>query len=698
MVIFLNKKMISSNIKKIFDTNISIKLISFFVIIFTLELPINSWEKYVVISLYILGFFFTKINKNKKLIFYLILSLILFNIIKFFLPSNIIIEKHAVFTPFNENANLQKNIIPKNIYETALTILEEKNSYFLEIDYPNSWSFSADSFWSKDGYSRKLKNLNFNNRYDLNIGQLNHISFYKPNAKNSYELYYPIIFSFEFKNLIANEICWKGILFSKNNNDFEINQNKEFSCDNINNINLLNNKLIGLDFDKSSKLSIKLKHHGLINKALTQVHLLSAFLLILYLFILFKFSFGNIFTLTISNSLFFIYLYELISKGLPSGFSELIYLQRGNDGLTHFKIGREILENIHNYDFYSAIRGGSDVFYFMPGMRYANTFFMSLFGDSLLGYFIITSFIPFVIYILLRKIINKNWSIILLWCFLILPFFESFGFFQFYYSKLAILGFGEPLSYFFLFLGIYFLIQKNNHDFYSINYLNFFVIGLFFFFCVSLRPNYIILFIAFFIILGFYNIYLLLNNSNFSNHKFLRKYFLLIFGFSPILLVTLHNWYFGKQIVLLTSASMIVENLRVPPYIWLDSIINLFKLEINKQNWTLIFKNVQTWINYYEFWLILVYLNLWVGVFRKNNYFLFRILSFSLIIAHIPYLFYAGDHRYTYGLWTICLIIFFKDFKEFYFQRYFYKNLKRFKFEENFSQLFYKILEPIKTK
>ena len=99
MVIFLNKKMISSNIKKIFDTNISIKLISFFVIIFTLELPINSWEKYVVISLYILGFFFTKINKNKKLIFYLILSLILFNIIKFFLPSNIIIEKHAVFTP-----------------------------------------------------------------------------------------------------------------------------------------------------------------------------------------------------------------------------------------------------------------------------------------------------------------------------------------------------------------------------------------------------------------------------------------------------------------------------------------------------------------------------------------------------------------------------------------------------------------------
>ena len=115
----------------------------------------------------------------------------------------------------------------------------------------------------------------------------------------------------------------------------------------------------------------------------------------------------------------------------------------------------------------------------MPGMRYANTFFMSLFGDSLLGYFIITSFIPFVIYILLRKIINKNWSIILLWCFLILPFFESFGFFQFYYSKLAILGFGEPLSYFFLFLGIYFLIQKNNHDFYSINYLNFFVIGLF---------------------------------------------------------------------------------------------------------------------------------------------------------------------------------------------------------------------------
>ena len=415
---------------------------------------------------------------------------------------------------------------------------------------------------------------------------------------------------------------------------------------------------------------------------------------------IFKYNFSTFFTLLISNSFYVIFLFDLILKDLPSRFSELVYLQRGNDGLTHFGLGRNILENLYNHNFVEVLRGGSDIFYFMPGMRYANTLFMLLFGDSLLGYFLITSFIPFIIYKILRKLINKNWSIILLWCFMIIPLFESFGFFQFYYSKLTVLGFGESLSYFCLYMGILLLIPGRNEDLYSNATIKYFYIGILFFLVVLLRPNYILQFVTFFSILGFHIIYLIIydtqKTSQLKYSNYIRKYIILIVGFSPILLVTLHNWYFGDKLVLLTSASIITENLRAPPYVWIDAIFSLANFEINKESWNIIIYNLKIWINYYEFWLLLVYINLWLGVFRLNNDILFRIICLSLIASHITYLFYAGDHRYTYGLWTLSLLVFFRDFKEFYFKKYFKTRYSKFEFNGEFKPLFYKIFDPIK--
>ena len=420
----------------------------------------------------------------------------------------------------------------------------------------------------------------------------------------------------------------------------------------------------------------------------------------MFLFNLFKYNFSNFFTLLVSNSFYIIFLFDLILKDLPSRFAELVYLQRGNDGLTHFGLGRNILENLYNYNFLEVLRGGSDIFYFMPGLRYANALFMLLFGDTLLGYFLITSFIPFIIYKILRKLINKNWSIIILWCFMIVPLFESYGFFQFYYSKLTVLGFGESLSYFCLYMGTLLLIPGKNENFYSNATIKYFFMGILFFLVVLLRPNYILQFVTFFSILGFHVLYLIIYDaqkpSKLKYSNYIRKYIILIAGFSPILLVTLHNWYFGNQLVLLTSASTITENLRVPPYVWIDAIYSLANFEINKESWNIIIYNLKTWINYYEFWLIIVYINLWIGIFRKNNDILFKIISASLIASHITYLFYAGDHRYTYGLWTLSLLVFFRDFKEFYFKKYFKTRFSKFEFNKEFKPLFYKIFDPIK--
>ena len=180
------------------------------------------------------------------------------------------------------------------------------------------------------------------------------------------------------------------------------------------------------------------------------------------------------------------------------------------------------------------------------------------------------------------------------------------------------------------------------------------------------------------------------------NDEKLIKFILILIGFSPIFLILLHNWYFGQKFILLTEASAIKENLRVPPSFLIFTIYEFFKFNIIYENWSIIFNNLKTWINYYEIWLMLIYANLWVGLLRKNNAFIFRIICFSLICSHFTYVFYAGDHRYTYGLWTLCLLIFFRDIGEFYYPNYLIQKIKKLNLKNNFNNSIYYFFDPIK--
>ena len=173
--------------------------------------------------------------------------------------------------------------------------LTKKNDYFVNVDIQRKWSFSADSFWTKDSYSREFSNLNFVDRYQLNIGQFNDSAYY---INDSYDLYYPLIFAFKFNKLIADEICWKGMLFFPNNkNEYSLKKNKNLSCLSINQINIDNKTIFALDLDKSSNLSIKLKYNGFFKNLLIQLNLINLFILILFIFTLFRYNYSSLLTL-----------------------------------------------------------------------------------------------------------------------------------------------------------------------------------------------------------------------------------------------------------------------------------------------------------------------------------------------------------------------------------------------------------------
>ena len=55
-----------------------------------------------------------------------------------------------------------------------------------------------------------------------------------------------------------------------------------------------------------------------------------------------------------------------------------------------------------------ALRGGADVFYFMPGLRYFSSFNNLIFGETTYGYLLACTFIP---YLILSNISGGNGNI-----------------------------------------------------------------------------------------------------------------------------------------------------------------------------------------------------------------------------------------------------------------------------------------------
>ena len=73
----------------------------------------------------------------------------------------------------------------------------------------------------------------------------------------------------------------------------------------------------------------------------------------------------------------------------------LRFYRGGADGLLHYSYGRDIVENLNNYNFFEAFKGGEEIFYFMPGLRYFSSLNNIIFGDTAYGYLISCTFIHF---------------------------------------------------------------------------------------------------------------------------------------------------------------------------------------------------------------------------------------------------------------------------------------------------------------
>ena len=101
----------------------------------------------------------------------------------------------------------------------------------------------------------------------------------------------------------------------------------------------------------------------------------------------------------------------------------------------------------------------------MPFYRYIWVINYFLFNESPWIIFFIVTFLPIILFSILKNLLGKSWAIFAIFCWFLFPLFEAFGFFHFYYVKLSIRGFAEPLSYllFFSSLALIISIYKNKN-------------------------------------------------------------------------------------------------------------------------------------------------------------------------------------------------------------------------------------------
>jgi len=347
------------------------------------------------------------------------------------------------------------------------------------------------------------------------------------------------------------------------------------------------------------------------------------------------------------------YIAQRLSRGEPPGFSGLPFMGRGNDGLTYYSSGRAILENVVQGDWSEALRGGIDIFYFSPGMRYIWAGLTSAFGESFFGYFIVIVIIPFLVLHLLRVYASPKSAILLFWCFLLLPIFEALGFLYWYYVKLAVRGFGGGVAWCALFAAVLILVRRL--DVPGARQGGLLAAGLLLALAISCRPN---LAVGVFVLVA-ETIVLLLRDARFAMPVRLWDSAMLGLGTAAIAAVAFHNWYYGGVFVPLTDAWKVTANLELPPSSYMDAVAAMLA---GNPSWTdkvwRVLKHLRGWINYYEIWLIVPYITLWVAPFRRDLDPFIRVLAASLLADHAVFLFYPSFPRYNYGIWLLTFLVF----------------------------------------
>jgi hypothetical protein len=324
----------------------------------------------------------------------------------------------------------------------------------------------------------------------------------------------------------------------------------------------------------------------------------------------------------------------------------------GDDGLFYTGIARKILQDLLAGDIRSALMGGEAVyFYGGPGLRYLRALEMIVFGDTNLGYLALVLAMPILVWSLFKRFVSEPfaWRIALI--FTLLPLGEIFGTSFFHYAKWAARGFADPASHVFLVWGIVVLVgAKDKAASHAAALGGAFLLALAVFVKPIVAPMAGIMLAG----AGLFALY---------TRDWKRAAFLCI-GFTPVLLMPLHNLYFGHEFVLLSRNACLPGTCVIPPSGYLAALGEFFRLDLAGANLHAAVAQIGAWLSgpsglavFIPLHLAAVAIVFAVTIRGRDMDPWLRVIGAAVIAEYGAALVYAATARYFFPMWLLTLLI-----------------------------------------
>jgi hypothetical protein len=325
----------------------------------------------------------------------------------------------------------------------------------------------------------------------------------------------------------------------------------------------------------------------------------------------------------------------------------------GDDGLFYTGVGRDILEHLRAGNIADALKGGEAVFYYGgPALRYLRALEMMLFGDTNLGYLSLVLVFPVIVWRLFARFLGETlaWRLALL--FTALPLGDIFGTSFFHYAKWAGRGFADPVAHICLIWGVLAIAGTRGETAARAGA----ALGAAFLFAVAVSTKPLVGPMAGIVLAaaGLMALY--------------RRQWLyvaaLCIGFSPVLLMPLHNWVFGHRLVLLSSNADLPNLLVMPPAAWLAALRELATLHWNGAALHRAVVHLAEWLSgpseskaFVPLHAAAVLTVMYVAARGRGFDPWLRIVAAAVIAEYGAALFYAATPRYFFSMWFLTLLV-----------------------------------------
>lgn len=329
----------------------------------------------------------------------------------------------------------------------------------------------------------------------------------------------------------------------------------------------------------------------------------------------------------------------------PHLFGQYFIHEGGEDGLTHQTYGRNILKNAIEGNWGLALKGEQDVYWDTPGFRYFRALEKFGFGDTNLGYLLVTLLLPYVWYLFLSRFIARIWAFWTTIVFLLTYFpVEGLGFSYYLYVMVTRGGWPDTLGYISFLTAIwlaskYYPIRGAAYIWYG------FIAHFLLFITVFMRPNFCVAALIIILYLAF---------KLFREKRF-KEIFFSWMGFLPIILMPLHNYWFGKKFYLFTGAIDLAVT--TPPAMYFNAFKELLSSDFNGENFRQIMLHIKAMIGFWYrvLFLIPVFFAAFTRIKIPSD---LRMLAFVVLALHAVNLFvFAVFFRYVFLTWALTVMV-----------------------------------------